>query len=279
MATVSDPTAVMGRRIGATFIDGAIAFVPTALLTFSSFHTLSQSERESLPSNVSDAQDFCDRYSDLHSDDSGICFVTGDTVRYSDGDWLGAFSLSLYGIAIFLHVILQAITGWTPGKLLVGLRVVGEDGRKAALWRVLVRWLMWVVDGLPFAGLVAFITGLTTTGHRRVGDMVAKTYVVPKEAMGHPVAVPGVITPYASTGGAWVGAHPPPTAKPGPQWDEARGTYIQWDPEAKAWMQWDDTAKRWDPIPTSDIPPPPVASPPPPPPPSSAPPPPPPPRV
>jgi hypothetical protein len=277
MATSSDPTAVMGRRIGATFIDGAIAFVPTAIITFASFDSLSQSDREGLPSNVSDAQTFCDRYTDLHSEDSGICFVTGDTVHYSDGDWLGAFSLSLYGIAIFLHVVLQAITGWTPGKLMTGLRVVQEDGRKAVFWRILVRWLLWIVDGLPFAGLVAFITGLTTTGHRRVGDMVAKTYVVPKAYVGQPVAVPGVITPYASTGGAWVGAHPAPSARPGPQWDEARGTYIQWDPDAKAWMQWDETAQRWDAIATHDIPPPPVAAPPPPPPPPSAPPPPPPP--
>jgi uncharacterized RDD family membrane protein YckC len=275
MATSSDPTAVMGRRIAATFIDGLIVFIPTGIITYSSFDTLTRAERLDLPSSVSDAESFCDRYTDLHSEDSGFCFTTGQTVHYSDGDWIGAFSLSLYGLAIFLHVILQAITGWTPGKAMVGLRVVQEDGRKAVFWRVLVRWLLWIVDGLPFAGLVAFITGLTTTGHRRVGDMVAKTYVVPKEYVGRPVAVRGVITAYASTGGAWVGAHPPPTARPGPQWDESRGTYIQWDPEAKDWMQWDETAQRWEPIPTPDIPPPPVATPPPPPP--SAPPPPPPP--
>jgi hypothetical protein len=276
MATSSDPTAVMGRRIGATFIDGLLIFVPTAIVTYESFDSLTRGERLDLPSSIGDAESFCDRYTDLHTDDGGICFTTGQTVHYSDGDWVGAFSLTLYGLAIFVHVILQSLTGWTPGKAIVGLRVVQEDGRKAAFWRVLVRWLLWIVDGLPFLGLVAFITGLTTTGHRRVGDMVAKTYVVPKQYVGRPVAVPGVITPYASTGGAWVGAHPPPTARPGPQWDESRGTYIQWDPEAKAWMQWNETAQRWDPIPTPEIPPPPVASPPPPPP-GSAPPPPPPP--
>ena len=30
-----------------------------------------------------------------------------------------------------------------------------------------------------------------------------------------------------------------------PQWDEARGTYIQWDPVQGAWMQWDEGTKAW----------------------------------
>jgi hypothetical protein len=260
----------MGRRIGAVFIDGAIAIVPTAAVFVGSLTTKTDEDRISQHFSIVDAEEFCEEYIDQ---DKGFCFTTGSDVHYTS-DGLVAAAAVLYGIAILLHVVLQSITGATIGKLLTGLRVVQEDGRKAAFWRVLVRWVLWVVDSLPFFGLVAFITGLTTTGHRRVGDMVAKTYVVPKEYVGRPVGVPGAFVP----GGAWVGAHPPPTARPGPQWDETRGTYIQWDPEATAWMQWDDTAKRWDPIPTPDIPPPPAAAPPPPPPPPpSAPPPPPPP--
>ena len=30
-----------------------------------------------------------------------------------------------------------------------------------------------------------------------------------------------------------------------PQWDEARGTYIQWDPAQGAWMQWNEGTKTW----------------------------------
>jgi uncharacterized RDD family membrane protein YckC len=269
MATVADPTAVMGRRIGAVAIDGAIAIVPTVAVFVGSLTTKSEEERIAQHFRIVDAEDFCDEYIDQGK---GFCFSDGSDVHYTS-DGLVAAAAVLYGIAIFLHVVLQSIAGGTIGKLLVGLRVVGEDGRKAAFWRVLVRWLLWLVDSLPVFGLVAFITSLTTTGHRRVGDMVAKTYVVPKQLVGSPIPVPGAFVP----GGTWVGAHPPPTAKAGPQWDEARGTYIQWDPEARAWMQWDDAAKRWDPIPTIDIPPPPPAAPPPPPPAGGTPPPPPPP--
>ena len=41
-----------------------------------------------------------------------------------------------------------------------------------------------------------------------------------------------------------------PLADPGgPQWDEARGTYIQWDPAQGTWMQWDEGTKAWSRIP------------------------------
>jgi hypothetical protein len=157
--------------------------------------------------------------------------------------------------------------------------VVDEQGNKASFGKMLLRWVMWIVDGLPLVlgPLVGLITSLTTTGHRRVGDMVAKTHVVRKSSVGHPVTVG-----HHSLAGpsSWSTGMPTPTAKPGPQWDEARGTYIQWDPDAQAWMQWDDATKAWNPIPAAPaIPPPPVSTPapPPPPPPPSAPPPPPPP--
>ena len=129
MATVADPTAVMGRRIGATFIDGLVIFVPTGIATWASFDTLTQAQREQLPSSVSDADTFCDRYTDLHTEDSGFCFVTGDTVHYSDGDWVVAFSLCLYGLAFLVHVVLQSITGATIGSEDVAtvLGLVGRD--------------------------------------------------------------------------------------------------------------------------------------------------------
>ena len=133
--------------------------------------------------------------------------------------------------------------------------------------KALVRWVLWIVDGFPyFLPLVGFIVGLTTVGHRRVGDMAAKTFVVRRAAMGSPIVVPGLTAPpapagYAGAWGApppdptgattgwgpavdpssagWASPTPPPAAAPTapdpgvPQWDEARGTYIQWDPDAR----------------------------------------------
>lgn len=260
MSPESDPTSVMGRRIGAVAIDGAIAFVPAVAVFFGSLTSMSLEERQENDFRILDADQFCEEY--MEQEGGGyFCFSDGDTVNYTD-DGVVAAGLVLYGIAIALHVILQGITGASLGKLMTGLRVVDEHGNKAGFGRILVRWLLWIVDSLPAFGLVALITSLTTTGHRRVGDMVAKTHVVAKGAVGQPLGVghhsiAGPATPAA------------PSARPGPQWDETRGTYIQWDPQAQTWMQWDEAAKRWDAIPAAApaIPPPPPAAPPPPPPP------------
>ncbi len=254
MAMNPDPTAVMGRRVGAVAIDGAITFVPAFAILVSSLEEVRV---------TGDADRYCTNYME---DQGGFCFSDGSSAYRTD-DGLVTAGIALYGLAILLHVVLQGLTGWTVGKLATGIRVVQPDGTRAPFWRVLVRWLLWIVDGLPGFGLVGLITGATTVGHRRVGDMVAKTYVVRKDAVGHPVVLPGQQgSEFTPPPGALPhnAGMPFPTAKTGPQWDESRGTYIQWDPEASAWMQWDDTAKRWDPIQVQQpvIPPPPPPPPP-----------------
>jgi hypothetical protein len=148
----------------------------------------------------------------------------------------------------------QRAIAWI-GKLLLGIRTVREDGRAAGMGKALVRWLLWIVDGFPyFLPLVGFIVALTSTGHRRVGDMAAKTFVVRKAAMGSPIIVPGLTAPPVmepAVAGAWGASAPPVGTPPGqpavdrPQWDEARGTYIQWDPVEQSWMQWDEGQHTW----------------------------------
>jgi RDD family len=145
------------------------------------------------------------------------------------------------GLSILINVLIQGLKGWTPGKLLFGIRTVAGDGRAPGIGRAIIRWLLLIVDGLC-GGLVGLIVALTSTGHRRVGDMAAKTYVVGKRDMGHPIMVPGMSAgdptyPYSGgpeasgeAGGGW-GAQPgpppgeqpqswapPPTWGPAPTW-------------------------------------------------------------
>ena len=106
-----------------------------------------------------------------------------------------------------LYAALQGATGRTPGKAVFGLKVVNEQGGNPGFGRGLVRTLLWIVDGQPCGiPLVGFITGLTTKGHRRVGDMAAKTFVVGKAHSG-PVVVPGLTTaalsPYGRARRSW----------------------------------------------------------------------------
>ena len=253
----TDPTAVFGRRVLAVLIDAALILVPVIMLITSTFE---YHDIDDLPVS---AQEFCDSFED---ETGGICVGTediDDRVYFSDGD-TGPSTALYWGATFGLLVLLQGFTGWTIGKLVTGIRLVGEDGGRPGFVKALVRWLLWIVDGFPyFLPLVGFIVGLTTVGHRRVGDMVAKTFVVRSSAAGSPIVVPGLTAPPPPAGGGW-GTPPPdatgasagwgeaidpaPTAS-GPKWDEARGTYIQWDPAQGVWMQWNEGLKTWSPIP------------------------------
>jgi uncharacterized RDD family membrane protein YckC len=259
----TDPTAVFGRRVLAAIIDAALILVPTIMLLTASFEYQAADELTINGEPVS-AEEFCDDFLDRRG---GFCVNAediDDRVYFND-DGTGA-STALYWAATFgLLVLLQGFTGWTIGKLLVGIRCVREDGRPPGFVKALVRWVLWVVDAFPyFLPLVGFIVGLSTVGHRRVGDMAAKTFVVRRSAAGSPIVVPGLLSspaagewgaPPPGPGGATTGWGPAvdpssvaPTATTtatAPQWDEARGTYIQWDPVQSAWMQWDEATKAW----------------------------------
>lgn len=265
---VTDPTAVIGRRVVAALIDAALILVPAILLLTASFEYMDKSQL-----GGRDPQEFCDVFT---RDVGGFCLNLADVndrVYFSDG--VDNASTALYwGATFLLLVVLQGITGRTLGKLLTGIRTVGEDGQPPGIGRALGRWVLWVVDGFPyFVPLLGFILALTTQGHRRVGDMAAKTFVVRSSAAGAPIVVPGlasapatpltyavsdpwagtaVPTPTDSSNAGWAppgAAAPAATGATGPQWDPARNTYIQWDPAQSRWLQWDEVAQAWSQIP------------------------------
>ncbi len=198
-----DPTAVMGRRVAAWIVDSVIVAAPAIGLFTNGLEFI---EDEDLDQS---GDDFCDEFTDQTD---GVCVDAGDRVYFDDDlpayPWLVAV-----GLGFLLLVVLQGLKAWTPGKLLFGIRTVGEDGRPPGIGRALIRWLLLIVDGLC-AGLVGFIVALTNKGHRRVGDMAAKTYVVGKEHAGWPIVVPGVTPPYAGYPGYPGG----PAGGPGPGW-------------------------------------------------------------
>jgi RDD family len=204
-----DPTAVMGRRVGAWIVDTVIVAAPAAALLTSDLEYLEEGDLDG-QSGV----DFCEDYMDQTD---GVCVDVGDRVYFSDGLPAAPWLVGL-GVSLLFLVLLQGLKGWTPGKLLFGVRTVGEDGQAPGLGRALVRWLLLIIDGLCL-GLVGFIVALTNRSHRRVGDMAAKTYVVSKEYAGRPIVVPGVTPSYAAYPGS-PGAPGPPGAPgaPGGGW-------------------------------------------------------------
>jgi len=202
---MGNQTQVVGQRVGAAVIDGAL-FVAAWVGLF-----LALAHRTSSGFTPNGAQ--------AHVDSGGsTLYVTGG--RF----WLLQGAVLVIGFA--LYVLLPSFTGGTVGKLLVGIRVVTPDGSPAGLDKHLVRWLLLIVDDFPYVlpGLVGFVLVLSTQGHRRLGDLAAGTYVVRKDAVGQPVPGPG-------------GAPSPPAAAAAPA-----GWYA--DPYGQARVRWWD-GTRW----------------------------------
>jgi uncharacterized membrane protein SpoIIM required for sporulation/uncharacterized RDD family membrane protein YckC len=132
-----------------------------------------------------------------------IAVITGLAVMSSDGnDGEAAMSSAL---AIAIMVLLQFVVLWgyyllfeglrdgqTPGKRMLGLRVVRDGGYSVDFSASAVRNLMRFVDLQPVFSYAVGITSiaLSKTG-KRLGDMVAGTIVV-RETMVRQPARPGV---------------------------------------------------------------------------------------
>jgi len=79
-------------------------------------------------------------------------------------------------------LIMELLTGRTAGKLLFGLQVVAEQGRRASVGRIVVRNLFRVIEVLPVFWILAFVM-LLSRNRQRVGDIFARTIVVRQVAI------------------------------------------------------------------------------------------------
>lgn len=258
-----DPTAVVGRRFGAVAIDLGILWV------FSAVYWLLASEEDAgrrmafssgrplLAYNACTGRTLCSNLNDR--------YVAGWPMAILMLVWLA------YMVGVF--VVQRGLTGRTIGTMLTGVVVVGADGRPLGAGKALVRSLAGIVDYLPCClPIVGFVTVLATTGHRRVGDMAADSYVVGAEGFGQPVELPGPpqpvpaaapmptgypaqppLPPAAQPPMAWAPPPtfaPPPATTPAPSdteavWDPERRAYLQWDPARQQWLQFDQATQRW----------------------------------
>jgi len=88
------------------------------------------------------------------------------------GTWL---LLLLLGLGYY--VLCEAATGATLGKRIVGIYVIGADGKRLTFGAAVVRNLLRLVDCLFFY-LVGAIFALTSQQGQRLGDRAAHTLVV-----------------------------------------------------------------------------------------------------
>ncbi len=109
----------------------------------------------------------------------GTAFDVEQTIGESLGDlgtWVGvAFGWS--AACLLLFSMLEARTGRTPGKRLLGVRVVAASGGPVSVGRALLRNLVLLADG-AFGFLVGIALVALTPRWQRLGDLAAKTLVV-----------------------------------------------------------------------------------------------------
>lgn len=121
----------------------------------------------------------------------GVVFALVSVVAGGASAGYGELSLALEGssalafaaIALAYFFVGEAAAGRTPGKQIVGLRVVRTDGTPAGPGPILVRTLLRIVDQLPVLYLVGFVVMLVTGRQQRLGDLAAQTHVVPEDAV------------------------------------------------------------------------------------------------
>src|SRR5256885_1647204 len=107
--------------------------------------------------------------------------VALSTRRESPGPW-STFVAVLTVLALFClfwcyFLLFEALNhGRTPGKRLMGIRVVMDTGHPITFAAAAVRNLIRIVDGLPF-GLVGLAFMLFHPQNKRLGDIVAGTVV------------------------------------------------------------------------------------------------------
>ena len=93
------------------------------------------------------------------------------------GVWF--FFIMNFALDWFYYIVFEMIwNGQSPGKRIMGLRVVGSDGTPVTAGASFLRNLMRFADGFFYLYLPALICMVVSPGFRRIGDWAGDTLVV-----------------------------------------------------------------------------------------------------
>ena len=199
--SLSNPTAVVGRRIGAFLIDGLIGVTFIFVFALATF-----TNTELGDSFTAELQ--CEVINEFSND---LCIQAGTTVNVGTESETAIITLIWLAWVLISTMILPGITGWSPGKLLTGIRVVKADTfEKAGLGANILRGVLWVVDAFPYVAPIVGGGLLASKDHRRVGDRAANTLVVRADSVGRPPAQAPSAVAAPPTGAVTPSTTPPP---------------------------------------------------------------------
>lgn len=110
-----------------------------------------------------------------------LFYVLSNGFSFDDsiGRGIGFMIIPLLLPIMFYSLLFEIFfNGQSPGKQIVGTRVVNLSGEKVTVGQYLIRWLFRMVDFQIFGPLVAVLAVALGKNGQRVGDMVAGTSVI-----------------------------------------------------------------------------------------------------
>lgn len=103
-------------------------------------------------------------------------YLAGGYGAAGDEGWPGGPMILVPIGAVVTLVVLQALTGWTPGKLVVGIRVVRErSAGPAGLPTTLARWVLHLLDAIL---LIGYLRPVWHKKRQTFADTIVHTVVV-----------------------------------------------------------------------------------------------------
>ena len=109
--------------------------------------------------------------------DFGKKELDGGGTTYQANLWNGPFLLYLLAMQSYF-ILFEWLLSATPGKIILGVKVVRADGSPYTFVNALMRNLLRFIDGLPFLYLVGLVSVAVTQKRQRLGDLAAGTIVV-----------------------------------------------------------------------------------------------------
>jgi uncharacterized RDD family membrane protein YckC len=132
--------------------------------------------------------------------------IIGATQASGDLDAAAAAAIGLtttVGILVGYPTTFETLSrGRSLGKLVMGLRVVGDDGGPERFRQALVRGLASVIEIWMLLGAPALITSLLSAKGKRLGDLFAGTFVIQERLRTQrwePVTMPPALAPWAAS--------------------------------------------------------------------------------
>jgi uncharacterized RDD family membrane protein YckC len=131
-----------------------------------------------------------------------LVYLVATVVVGGGDDALSAVATVVSTVLVLVAVptVVETLTrGRSLGKLALGLRTVRDDAGPIAFRHAFIRSLVGVVEIWGFTGVPALVCALVTSRGKRLGDVVAGTYVV-RERFPFPGVRPALMPPHLA---AW----------------------------------------------------------------------------